>query len=70
MVLIVLEKALKLNLLKKEFLSQQGVTAQSLWSRGGYTPGFQLIKKFLRIIIGKKMIPVWKEVKEKTKSYV
>jgi len=46
-------KSTQIELLKKEFLSQ-GVTAQSLWSRGGYTPGFELFKKFLRIIFGKK----------------
>lgn len=59
-------KSTQIEILKKEFLSQ-GVTAQSLWSRGGYTPGFELIKKFLRIIIGKKMIPVGRS-KEKQKA--
>ena len=59
-------KSTQIELLKKEFLSQ-GVTAQSLWLRGGYTPGFELLKNFLRIILGKKMIPVGRG-KEKQKA--
>lgn len=56
-------KSTQIELLKKEFLSQ-GVTAQSLWSRGGYTPGFELLKKFLRIIIGKKVVPFGRSEKK------
>ena len=37
-------KSTQIELLKKEFLGQ-GIESQSLWSRGGYTPGFELLKK-------------------------
>ena len=47
-------KSTQIELLKKEFLGQ-GIESQSLWSRGGYTPGFELLKKLLRIVIGKKV---------------
>jgi len=59
-------KSTQIELLKKELLAQ-GVAAQSLWSRGGYTPGFELLKKLLRIIIGKKVVPFGRS-KEKHKT--
>ena len=49
-------KSTQINLLKKQ-ISKQGVTVKSMWSRGGYTPGFQLLKKLMRIVLGKKLIP-------------
>jgi len=56
-------KSTQIELLKKEFLGQ-GIESQSLWSRGGYTPGFELLKKLLRIVIGKKVIPFGKSKKK------
>jgi len=49
-------KSTQINLLKKQ-ISKQGVTVKSIWSRGGYTPGFELLKKLMRIVLGKKSIP-------------
>ena len=56
-------KSTQIELLKKEFLGQ-GIESQSLWSRGGYTPGFELLKKLLRIVIGKKVIPFGRSKKK------
>ena len=49
-------KSTQINLLKKH-ITEQGVTVKSIWSRGGYTPGFELLKKMMRIVLGKKSIP-------------
>ena len=56
-------KSTQIELLKKEFLGH-GIKSQSLWSRGGYTPGFELLKKLLRIVIGKKVIPFGRSKKK------
>jgi len=49
-------KSTQINLLKKQIL-ERGFAVESIWSRGGYTPGFELLKKALRIGLGKKSIP-------------
>ena len=56
-------KSTQIELLKKKFLGH-GIKSQSLWSRGGYTPGFELLKKLLRIVIGKKVIPFGRSKKK------
>ena len=55
-------KSTQIDLLTKQ-LSDQGFTAESIWSRGGYTPGFELIKRILRIILGKKSTPFLRDKK-------
>ena len=42
-------------------VTKSGHSACSIWSRGGYTPGFEFVKKALRTILGKKAIPSGKE---------
>lgn len=42
-------------------ISKSGHSVYSIWSRGGYTPGFEFVKKTLRIILGKKAIPSGKD---------
>jgi thymidylate kinase len=49
-------KSTQINLLKKK-IEERGLTVNSIWSRGGYTPGFEFLKKILRFISGKKSIP-------------
>ena len=49
-------KSTQIDLLKKQ-ISEQSIPVESIWSRGGYTPGFELIKKIIRIILGKKSTP-------------
>ena len=47
-------KSTQIDLLKQYFISKnQSVLV--FWSRGGYTPGFSLLKKCLRLIAGKKL---------------
>ena len=47
-------KSTQIDLLKKYFVTQ-GKPVLVFWSRGGYTPGFVLLKKLLRFIAGKKL---------------
>ena len=49
-------KTTQIELLKKK-LSKEGFHFYYLWSRGGYTKGFELIKKAVRFIFGRKLIP-------------
>ena len=49
-------KSTQIDLLSKS-LSAKGVRVRFLWARGGYTPGFEFIKKILRIVLGKKAFP-------------
>jgi thymidylate kinase len=49
-------KSTQINLLKNK-ITDQGIIVSCIWSRGGYTPGFEFIKKILRSILGKKSIP-------------
>jgi len=50
-------KTTQINLLK-EYLSSSKVKYKYLWSRGGYTPGINSLKKMLRILLGRKAIPM------------
>jgi thymidylate kinase len=35
----------------------------TIWSRGGYTPGFEFLKKSVRSVLGKKLIPSGRDEK-------
>jgi dTMP kinase len=48
-------KSTQIDLLKKQIV-ERGFSVSSMWSRGGYTPGFELLKKSVRIVLGKKSI--------------
>lgn len=47
-------KSTQINHLRSR-LSEQGYSTTVLWARGGYTPGFVLLKQFLRLLLRKKM---------------
>lgn len=47
-------KSTQIELLK-EYYSNSGKKVAHLWSRGGYTPGFNGLKKILRMLAGKKI---------------
>tara|TARA_R110001583_G_scaffold56717_1_gene170925 strand:+ start:14917 stop:15573 length:657 start_codon:yes stop_codon:yes gene_type:complete len=47
-------KSTQIDLLKNHFVSKKK-TVLVFWSRGGYTPGFDFLKKGLRLIAGKKL---------------
>ena len=47
-------KSTQIDLLQSCF-EKIGKRSFIFWSRGGYTPGFQFLKKLLRIIIGKQL---------------
>jgi len=49
-------KSTQIDLLK-ERLSSRDLSVKVIWARGGYTPGFELLKKILRRIAGKKIPP-------------
>lgn len=55
-------KSTQIELLKNK-LSENGFNFYYLWSRGGYTNGFELIKKAVRLIFGSKSIPSGKSTK-------
>ena len=40
-----------------DFITSNGNKVKCLWSRGGYTPGFEFAKKYFRILMGKKLPP-------------
>ena len=40
-----------------EHMVRQRRSVSSIWSRGGYTPGFEFLKRTLRVVLGKKTIP-------------
>ena len=48
-------KSTQIDLLKKQITGRR-LSVSSVWSRGGYTPGFELLKKSVRIVLGKKSI--------------
>ena len=41
--------------LMTQYLHDQNISVKYIWSRGGYTPGFLLLKNILRKLAGKKM---------------
>ena len=45
-------KSTQINLLVNWF-EQHGNKVNCLWARGGYTPGFEILKRFLRLLLGK-----------------
>lgn len=47
-------KSTQIDLLKS-YIQCNGYSVQYLWSRGGYTPGFQLVKKIVRLIVGNRL---------------
>lgn len=47
-------KSTQIDLLEKYFISKKRPVLV-FWSRGGYTPGFSLLKKCLRLMAGKKL---------------
>jgi dTMP kinase len=49
-------KSTQINILKEK-IGKQGHPVYSVWSRGGYTPRFELLKKALRLFLGKRSIP-------------
>ncbi len=53
-------KSTQIDLLSSS-IKQNNLTVYSIWSRGGYTPGFEFLKKALRTILGKKAIPSGKD---------
>ena len=55
-------KSTQIDLLEKRII-EQGIFVSYIWSRGGYTPGFELLKKFLRIIFGRRSISSGRNLK-------
>ena len=55
-------KSTQIDLLKKQ-IEEQGFSVSSMWSRGGYTPGFELLKKSVRIVLGRKSFPSGRDEK-------
>jgi thymidylate kinase len=49
-------KSTQIDILKNNFL-KKGYLVQSLWSRGGYTPGIEFFKRMMRSVLGTKLIP-------------
>jgi len=41
----------------QSWLSGNGYRSTILWARGGYTPGFEFLKRFVRLILRKKLPP-------------
>ena len=39
----------------RSWLTQQGYNTTVLWARGGYTPGFEWLKKFIRLLLRNKI---------------
>lgn len=50
-------KSTQIDLLEKQFINKKW-RVKKIWSRGGYTPIFTVLKKILRIVLGSKVIPV------------
>ena len=59
-------KSTQIDCLRMRLLSR-GYHVKLVWARGGYTPGFEFIKKLLRSLIGKKLLPSGQS-KERTKK--
>ena len=49
-------KSTQIDLLRKT-LRSEGASVKVFWARGGYTPGFEFIKRILRRLLGKKAFP-------------
>jgi len=59
-------KTTQINLMT-EYLHNKNISVCYIWSRGGYTPGFLLLKKIIRKLTGKKM-PVAGRTSEREKK--
>lgn len=46
-------KSTQIKLLESS-LQRQKIRVYSVWTRGGYTPGFEILKRFARTLLGKK----------------
>ena len=55
-------KSTQIDLLEDK-LRQNGFRCKKIWARGGYTPGFELLKKLVRLILGRSAIPQGKSAK-------
>ena len=53
-------KSTQIELITKEY-EKKGIRYQVVWSRGGYTPGINIIKNYIR--------PIKKKTKEERQSY-
>jgi len=49
-------KSTQIEILKGMF-EASGKQVQTVWARGGYTPGFEFLKRVIRTILGKKVAP-------------
>lgn len=49
-------KSINIDIVKEYFLTRK-FRIISIWTRGGYSPGFSFIKTIFRIIFGKKILP-------------
>lgn len=49
-------KSTQIDLIKKSIF-KQGISVKCFWVRGGYTSGFEFLKKIIRFILGKKLAP-------------
>ena len=49
-------KSTQIELLSEAFL-EKGYDVKLVWARGGYTPGFEFLKKIMRSVLGKKLFP-------------
>ncbi len=55
-------KSTQIELLSIE-AQKNDLSIYTIWSRGGYTPGFEFLKKILRSTLGKKLIPSGRDEK-------
>jgi len=60
-------KSTQIDCLQQRLLSK-GYHVKLVWARGGYTPGFEYIKRLLRRLMGKKLMPSGQS-KERTKKF-
>ena len=61
-------KSTQIEMLTQQMVQQERPVS-SVWSRGGYTPGFELLKRSVRTVLGKKSIPSGRDEKrDKTMS--
>jgi len=55
-------KSTQIDLIKKSIF-KQGISVNCLWVRGGYTSGFEFLKKIIRFILGTNLAPSGKNTK-------
>ena len=59
-------KSTQINLLV-DWFEKRGNKVSCLWARGGYTPGFEILKRFLRLLLGKGLPTPGKSISRKKK---